>query len=272
MRKLIVARMPYLNSDVFYWTMPPDAFELRPLVPRAMAWAIENGEIDAGPLPVAEWFRMQDRLVPVGDYCVATGKAAVSILFFSRVPAPDLGGRRIAVTEHTSTSVQLLRVLLEERWQVRPEGFVLPDEPADALLLIGDLALRSRHGIEGYPYVYDLGAEWYGLTGLPFVFAHWVARRESDPEAVETLERTLGECLESGMSRVGEIAARNRAGLSPDEAERYVRGFTYRMGPAQTEALELFRSRLRRLPAWRPAAPGARSGSSSGLRLDSGRD
>jgi chorismate dehydratase len=261
MKKLIVARMPYLNSDVFYWTMPPESFELRPLAPRAMAWAIENGEIDAGPLPVAEWFRMQDRLVPVGDYCVATGATAVSILFFSRVPAVDLTGRRIAVTEHTSTSVQLLRVLLEERWHVRPERFVLLDEPADALLLIGDVALRNRHGIEGFPYVYDLGAEWYEDTGLPFVFAHWVARRESDPEGVEVLERTLGECLESGMGRVREIAVRNRAGLSPDEAERYVRGFTYRMGAAQVAALDLFRSRLGRLPAWRPAAPGVRSSS-----------
>lgn len=260
MQKLIVARMPYLNSDVFYWTMPADAFELRPLVPRAMAWAIDNGEIDAGPLPVAEWFRMQDRLVPVGDYCVATGEAAVSILFFSRVPAADLTGRRIAVTEHTSTSVQLLRVLLEERWHARPEALVLPDEPADALLLIGDPALRNRHGIEGYPYVYDLGAEWRRETGLPFVFAHWVARRESEPGAVALLQRTLGECLESGMGRVKEIAALNRAGLSPDEAERYVRGFTYRMGAAQNTALELFRNRLGRLPVWRPAVPGARSG------------
>ena len=255
--------MPYLNSDVFYWTMPADAFELRPLVPRAMAWAIENGQIDAGPLPVAEWFRLEDRLVPVGDYCVATGESAVSILFFSKVPAADLNGRRVAITEHTSTSVQLLRVMLAERWQVQPEAFVLPDEPADALLLIGDPALRSRHGIDGYPHVYDLGAEWHRHTGgLPFVFAHWVARRDTDPEALALLEATLDQSISAGLAAVDEIAIRNRAGLPPDEAARYVRGFTYRMGPAQREALALFKSKLQGLPAWRPAAPRASSGRS----------
>jgi chorismate dehydratase len=235
-----------------------------------MAWAIEEGQVDAGPLPVVEWFRMQDRLVPVGDFCVATGERAVSILLFSDVPAAELGGRRIAVTEHTSTSVQLLRLLLAERWRAEPAGLVLPEESADALLLIGDPALRSRHGIAGRPYVYDLGAEWHAHTGgLPFVFAHWVARRDADPPQVALLERTVAGCLAAGLADIDAIAAANRAGLPPAEAAAYIRGFTYRMGPQQHAALELFRSALGRLPQWRPASPRAQSPSE---RARSGRN
>jgi chorismate dehydratase len=267
---LRVARMPYLNSDVFYHSWPAGVFELRPLVPRAMALAMDEGQIDAGPLPVVEWFRMEDRLIPLGDFCVATGERAVSILLFSKVPAGELGGRRIAVTEHTSTSVQLLRLLLAARWRVEPAGLVLPDEPADALLLIGDPALRSRHGVDGRPYVYDLGAEWHAHTsGLPFVFAHWVARRDADPPQVALLERTIDGCLTAGLADIDAIASANRAGLPAVEAAAYVRGFTYRMGPPQQAALELFRSMLGRLPDWRPASPRAQAASP---RTRSGRD
>ena len=70
--------MPYLNSDVFYRNLPEDTFDLRPLPPRRMALAIERGEIDAGPIPAAEVFRLEELLRPLGDLCVATRDAAAS--------------------------------------------------------------------------------------------------------------------------------------------------------------------------------------------------
>ena len=53
------------------------------------------------------------------------------------------------------------------------------DEVHEARLVIGDAALvlsDERSGVT-YPYAYDLGLEWKRWTGLPFVFAVWVARR-----------------------------------------------------------------------------------------------
>ena len=47
-----------------------------------------------------------------------------------------------------------------------------------ALLLIGDAALKAsltNHGL----YVYDLGELWLEFTGLPFVFALWIVRRDA---------------------------------------------------------------------------------------------
>ena len=161
--------MPYLNSDVFYRHLPEEAAELFELPPRAMSAATERGELDAGPLPMADVLRLGDRLVPIGDYCVATLRESVSILFFSRVPAEELTGARVAITDHTSSSVQLLRVLFAERWLARPGDYVGLDEEHDAALVIGDPALRTRSGREGFPHVYDLGAEWYNHTrGMPF--------------------------------------------------------------------------------------------------------
>ncbi len=246
--------MPYLNSDVFYRALPEAAADLVDMPPRPMAAATERGELDAGPLPMAEVLRMGDLLVPIGDYCVATMRESVSILFFSRLPAEGLGGARIAVTDHTSSSVQLLRVLFAERWLVQPGAFVGLEDEHDAALMIGDPALRARGGLEGFPHIYDLGAEWYNHTrGLPFVYARWMARRDADPEMVAEFGSALTRAYEEGIGALGDIArGRPELGMTQDEKLRYLEGFSYRLGTPEYASLERFRKSLSRLPLWRP--------------------
>lgn len=251
-----VGRMPYLNSDVFYRDLPEDRFELLLLPPRRMALAIERGEIDAGPIPIAEVFRLEDLVEPLGDLCVATRDAAASVLLFSRRPAEELGGATVAVTDQTATSVQLLRVLLAERWQVAPPVLAGPDADGDAALLIGDDALRASKGLNGYERIYDLGHEWRNLTGLPMVFAPWVVRRTVDRDAADELLRALEKSLHRGICEIGRIAAERRdVGLTASEVVEYLSCFIYRMGPDERRAIETFHQAIGRLPDWRPDPP-----------------
>ena len=254
-----VGRMPYLNSEVFYRCLPggafgPEgAFELVAMAPRPMALAVERGELDAGPVPVAEVFRMEERVQPLGDLCVATRDEAASVLLFTRRPVDGLEGATVGVTDQTSTSVQLLRVLFAELWRVTPGRFVSRDAPGDAVLLIGDDALRARGGLEGYPHIYDLGKEWRTLTGLPMVFATWVVRREVSARVVAELHKALEMSLDRGLRELGLIAAERRdVGLTDLEIVEYLGYFVYRMGPDERRALEAFREALGRLPSWRP--------------------
>ena len=46
------------------------------------------------------------------------------------------------------------------------------------MLLIGDKVVNAAPPAADYPYQLDLGEEWKQLTGLPFVFAVWMARAE----------------------------------------------------------------------------------------------
>ena len=48
-------------------------------------------------------------------------------------------------------------------------------ETCDAALVIGDNALFADHDALGLEKV-DLGEEWIGMTGLPFVYAFWAGR------------------------------------------------------------------------------------------------
>ena len=109
--------MPYLNSAPFYARLEGDWFDLVELPPRNMAVAMQNGELDAGPLPIAEILRMKGSIVE-GGLGVAVDGRARSVLLFSDCPAEELSGKSVAVTGHTSTSVQLLRILFADHWGI----------------------------------------------------------------------------------------------------------------------------------------------------------
>jgi chorismate dehydratase len=109
---------------------------------------------------------------------------------------------------------------------------------ADAALLIGDPALTARW--VGPPPI-DLGTEWRELTGLPFVFAVWLARgRHAAEEAAGPLRRAA----ERGLRRLDALAAAGAAdlGLSPKDAKAYLRErLSYAFGPRERQAVERFR-------------------------------
>jgi chorismate dehydratase len=243
--------MPYLNSEVFYRALDPASCELVTARPRAMAAAVERGELDGGPLPVAEVFRLSDAVREVGELGVASHGPALSVLLMSNVPVEQLHGQKIAVTEDTATSVQLIRILCADRWNIAPE-LVLADRPAPARLVIGDEANRLRK-LGETPYVYDLAEEWYVLTHLPFVFAVWVLRSDLSPEQFEAFEKAITDSYCEGRQIVNEIAAaRATEYMSEAETAAYVRNFTYTIGEIERRGMEEFRRRLSQLPEWRP--------------------
>ena len=245
---LRVGRMPYLNSAVFYRYLPAGPWELTDMPPRAMASAVERGELQAGPLPVVEVFRLGDTLQPIGGLGVAATGPATSVLLFSRRPVERLAGSRVGLTSESATSVQLIRILFRDWWRVEPAEYVETDEPNDALLLIGDKALRARQRLSGYPYEYDLGEEWFKLTGLPFVFATWVARADSPRGLTDDFRAALETALKQGLSKVDEIAAETALfGQNAAHAASYIRHFTYRLGDEEIRGMGEFQERLKSL-------------------------
>ena len=87
---LRVGLMPYLNSEVFYYAFERAGMELHPMVPSVMARAAERGELDAGPIPLVDCFRLEDRFTPVNGFCIATVERARSILLFCTRPIEEL--------------------------------------------------------------------------------------------------------------------------------------------------------------------------------------
>ena len=251
---LRVGHMTYLNSEVFYRHLPEESCELVAMPPRAMAAAVVRGDLAAGPLPTAEVFRLGDAVRPHGNLGVASDGSANSVFLFSHLPVDKLNGKRIAVTTHTATSIQLLRVLFADLWNVSGHEFVRTDESHDAALWIGDPALERRSSGQ-YPYRYDLGRSWKGLTGLPFVFAEWVIRADVPRDRANQLERLVSQATQAGTDFFSVLKiSRERAtpAMSESDVADYIRAFTYFLGPRERRGQQEFRRRLELLPEWRP--------------------
>ena len=247
---LRVGLMPYLNSEAFYYSFEPSGMELPSMVPSVMARAADRGELDAGPIPLVDCFRLEDRFAPVNGFCIATVERARSILFFSKRPIEELEGALVAITDETSTSVQLLRVLLGHKYAVQPERYVAVEKPHDAYLLIGDNALRNKQGDPSFPFLYDLGKEWHDWTGLPFVFARWIVRRSASAEQQQRLHYQVDSSIRAALGNVEAIAHKRHTdlGLTPQEVIEYVRSFHYVAGREEEQAEERFRHLLETLP------------------------
>src|SRR5581483_9333152 len=71
----------------------------------------------------------------------------------------------------------------------------------DAGLIIGDLKLFD---LMPGTAVYDLGQGWYDLTGLPFVYAGWLARAD---RASAQMAQILTRAKAWGTARLEELAA-----------------------------------------------------------------
>src|SRR5919106_7067713 len=80
---LRIGRVPYLHAEPFYFDMARRGLALIELVPQSTAVAAANGEIDAGPVPLVDYVRLEDRFQPVGGFCIASVQQAGSSLLFS---------------------------------------------------------------------------------------------------------------------------------------------------------------------------------------------
>src|SRR5262249_54922600 len=137
--------------------------------------------------------------------------ATGSVHVWSHHPLEALTGATIGVTGETSTSVRILGLLLERRYGVKDVRWTTLDGgAAEAVLVIGDEALRRRGQPSKFAYRTDLGTEWAEWTGLPAVFAAWVVRRTLADDARAALVAAVDRALTRGLAELGAIASRRR--------------------------------------------------------------
>jgi predicted solute-binding protein len=207
----VVAAVSYLNTVPLIWGFLRgplrEAVRLELCVPSECARRVESGAADLGIVPVAEIARQGLTVVP-GTGIACSGPVR-SILLISKTAPGRI--RRLAADSGSRTSVQLARIVLEERYGACPE--IVEAEPdlasmlssADGALLIGDSALRVDPDALSYTCL-DLGREWMELTGLPMVFALWAGRAERvsalGPARLAGLFR---DSLSYGLARLEEI-------------------------------------------------------------------
>jgi len=248
-----VGCVSYLNAKPLIAGAESLDATVRYAVPGELLWALEAHTVDLALCPVIDYFRAAEslKLVPVGG--IGCEGPTLTVRLFSRGPLEQL--TEVHGDAESHTSVALLCVLMAELYgrRVRVRAYTLPGKEADAapadatqsalpeaMLLIGDKVVTDAPEAAAYPYQLDLGEAWQELTGLPFVFAVWMARPNVGlgdlPRQLDEQRRANAERLETIVQQYAPVH-----GWPIDLARQYLtRILQYEIGPRQLQAIAHF--------------------------------
>jgi len=217
-------------------------------VPSRLLEGLEGGRFDVALCPVIDYQRASTPLsiVPAGG--IGCDGPTLTVRLFSRVPWGRVDVLHADADSHTS--VALARVVFRERFGRTPEvvdfnarrrggGGGWPE----TVLLIGDKVVTGGPPADDYPYQLDLGEAWRALSGGPFVFAVWMARRGA---ALGELPAILQRRREVNAGRIDAIVRSHAAahGWPAALARRYLGSMLrYGVGARELAAIEDFWAR-----------------------------
>ncbi|GAC1536434.1 MAG: hypothetical protein NVS3B15_16940 [Sediminibacterium sp.] len=207
--------------------------------PARIAAMLLNDEIDVGLVPVAIIPLLKTPYI-VTDYCIGADGEVASVAIFSEVPMEQV--TTVLLDYQSRTSVNLARVLLKEYWKKEvileeaTEDFRSHIKGTTAGVVIGDRALEQR---TQSAYTYDLGLAWKQLTGLPFVFAAWVATKPLSEDFTDAFNLANGY----GLKHLDEIVAENNF-PGYDLKHYYTKNINYQLDKQKRAGLQLFLEKL----------------------------
>ncbi|MHB9025745.1 MAG: menaquinone biosynthetic enzyme MqnA/MqnD family protein [Armatimonadota bacterium] len=245
-----IGSVPYLNArPLVEWfdRNPLPEIELEYAIPSVLVQRLLDGTLDVAMASTFATLEHPElRLLP-GMGVTATGPAW-SVRLLSRVPPAEI--RTLALDAGSRSTNALARIILADRYGVTPECMTLPPSlddmlaHTDAAVLIGDIGISaSGEGLLDF----DLGQEWFDLTGLPFFFAGWIAR---DPAMLEQAAPYFHQALDYGLVHLDGIAdsEAKRLNLPRDFCYRYLTEvMRYRTTEREEAGLAEFRVRAERL-------------------------
>ena len=187
-----VGSVPYLNAVPLTRGLEN---EVQFVPPSRLAEMLRNNELDAALVSIVEVL-FTDRYDVLDGIAIASLGEVYSVFLAHKKPLDNID--IVHYDAASLTSVSLLKVLLAERG-LKPEFKPLPDlqtiDRLDYVLLIGNPGIDFRRGTHAHE-IFDLGAAWYELTQLPFVYAVWALQRKPDNQR---LRQQLREAKDFGV-------------------------------------------------------------------------
>jgi len=242
--KIRVAAVSYLNTKPLLYGIihhPVSAqIELIEDYPAKIAQMLIDDEVDIGLIPVAATLKLREWHT-VTDYCIGANGPVASVCIFSEVPMDEI--ETVYLDYQSRTSVNLAKVLLKEYWKkdvmfldAKGEDFRQRICETTAGVVIGDRALKQR---QHSSFIYDLAEAWKLHTGLPFVFAAWIANKKLPAE----FEHLFNEANSLGFDHIDEIVLQNPFDAF-DLKKYYTQCIDYNLDEEKRKAMQLFLGKL----------------------------
>jgi chorismate dehydratase len=210
--KIRISAVSYTNTKPFLYGLQhsavKDRIDLSLDMPSDCAQKLIDDKVDIGLIPVAATLSMPHWEI-VSAYCIGAEGPVNSVFIFSNCPIEE--ATTIQLDPESRSSNNLARVLLKNYWKVQPKQIVnAPDyavstDPKTAFVQIGDRTFVNK---EEYQYVYDLAGEWKKFTGLPFVFAAWIANKPIPEDFIKEFDLALRHGLAHRHELLKELPQR----------------------------------------------------------------
>ncbi|RFZ94347.1 radical SAM protein [Mucilaginibacter conchicola] len=205
MNKIKISAVSYTNTKPFLYGLQHSAIkeniDLSLDMPSDCAQKLIDNKVDIGLIPVAATLNLPEWHI-ISNYCIGAEGPVNSVFIFSNCPIEE--ATTIQLDPESRSSNNLAKVLLKNFWKVTPElvtgaaDYASSTDPKTAFVQIGD---RTFGKTEQYQYVYDLSGEWKKFTGLPFVFAAWIANKPI-PEA---FTKEFDQALRHGLAHRSDL-------------------------------------------------------------------
>lgn len=197
----------YLNSKPFEFGLKNGGyskdFELITDTPFNCARLFVEHKVEIALIPSGALYDLTDGYDIITDFCIGCDGEVRTVCIFSNQPIERC--KKLITDNHSGTSVLLSAFILDEVFNLKPD--IISDDVTnfnpstdDAVLMIGDKVFEKELS---FKYKYDLGHIWKQLTGLPFTFAVWVARKSVTAETVHHLNQSFKIGM-SGMNKIIE--------------------------------------------------------------------
>jgi chorismate dehydratase len=237
-----ISCVSYLNSVPFRYGLThhpvKERIQLLFDTPADSAIRLQRRTADIGLIPVAAISSVKNARI-ISNWCIGADGPVKSVTLLSRVPLREI--KHILLDYQSRTSVRLIQILASEYWKIGPAWVIaLPGFETElngdvAGLVIGDRSLKIRDQFE---YVYDLSQEWKTFTGLPFVFACWVANRDLEPTFLKEFE----DALKFGIDNIDKVinTLQGKPGYYKDTPDYLQKFLSYSLDEQKKAGMELF--------------------------------
>lgn len=213
MNKIRISAVSYTNTKPFIYGLKHSGIlqkiDLSLDNPTDCAQKLIDDVVDIGLIPVAATLNLKHWEI-VSDYCIGAVGAVNSVFIFSNCDIKDV--TTLQLDPQSRSSNNLAKVLLKNYWKANhlmivneAADYAQSTDPQTAFVQIGDRTFGKK---EQYQYVYDLAEEWQKFTGLPFVFAAWIANKPIPQDFIDEFNQALKYGLDHRAELLKELPVR----------------------------------------------------------------
>lgn len=212
-------------------------------IPADCAQKLIDDVVDIGLIPVAATLGLPKWEI-IADYCIGAVGAVNSVFIFSNCDINEV--KTLQLDPESRSSNNLAKVLIKNFWKkdfemvTNAADYSTSTDPNTAFVQIGDRTFGKK---DKYPFAYDLAEEWQKFTGLPFLFAAWIANKPIPQDFMDEFNRALKYGLDHRAELLKELPKRDDF----DVEEYLMHNIDFDLTEEKKKALYMFLDYVRNL-------------------------